>query len=62
MDRLDMKAAMKGVQWEIAKGHLRALVAIEGSVGSDAVYCRLEDVDVAIGKFIADFENRGLHE
>lgn len=54
----------KAQQWEIAKGHLRALAAIEGAVSTgevDRPY-RFETVSAAIEKFIGDFEAAGFHE
>lgn len=54
----------KALQWEIAKGHLRALAAIDGACSTSATGrpYRYEVVGVAIEKFIADFEFKGLHE
>lgn len=54
----------KATQWEIAKGHLRALAAIDGAVAtgeSERPY-RFEVVGAAIEKFIRDFEDSGLAE
>lgn len=57
-------SSAKAVQWEIAKGHLRALVAIDGAVstGETKRPYRFEVVEAAIEKFIKDFEENGLHE
>lgn len=60
----DIKSALKAQQWEICKGHLRALVAIDGSVSSgdtERPY-RFEIVSEPIENFIREFENNGLHE
>lgn len=57
-------SAAKAQQWEIAKGHLRALAAIDGACstsGSERPY-RFEVVEAAIEKFIKEFEDQGLHE
>jgi uncharacterized protein involved in outer membrane biogenesis len=60
----DQKAAMKGVHWELAKGHLRALVAIDGAMHSAQLErpLRFEEVSDAIEGFIKDFEDNALHE
>ena len=64
MDRDFPRAAMKALQWEIAKGHLRSLVAIDGAVSSGQIErpYRFEVVSAAIEKFIREFEDKGLHE
>ena len=57
-------SAAKAQQWEIAKGHLRALAAIDGTVSTaeaERPY-RFEVVEAVIEKFIKDFEAEGLHE
>lgn len=57
-------SAAKAQQWEIAKGHLRALAAIDGacSTGETERPYRFEIVESAIEKFITEFEDAGLHE
>ncbi len=57
-------SAAKASQWEITKGHLRALAAIDGAVstGETERPYRFEVVGAAIEKFIRDFEDAGLHE
>jgi hypothetical protein len=57
-------SAAKAQQWEIAKGHLRALAAIDGACSTDETErpFRFERVGAAIEKFIKDFEYAGLHE
>ena len=54
----------KAVQWEITKGHLRALAAVDGamSTGETGRPYRFEIVRDAVEAFIADFEGKGLHE
>lgn len=54
----------KAQQWEIAKGHLRALIAIDGacSTGETGRPYRFERVGAAIEKFITEFEEAGLNE
>lgn len=51
-------------QWEIAKGHLRAMTAMAGSVSSgesERPY-RFERIGDRIESFIKDFEADGFHE
>lgn len=57
-------SAAKAQQWEIAKGHLRALAAIDGacSTGETERPYRFERVEAAIEKFIKEFEAAGYHE
>lgn len=57
-------SAAKAQQWEIAKGHLRALAAIDGacSTGETERPYRFERTEAAIEKFIQEFEDAGLHE
>ena len=59
-------AALKGATWEEAKGKLRALVAIQGSVGGRAVSDTSEWKWEALGRqvesFIHTVEDAGLHE
>lgn len=57
-------SAAKAQQWEIAKGHLRALAAIDGacSTGETERPYRFERVGSAIEKFIQEFEDAGFHE
>jgi hypothetical protein len=57
-------SAAKAQQWEIAKGHLRAMAAIDGacSTGETERPYRFERVGYAIEKFIKEFEDAGFHE
>lgn len=57
-------SAAKAQQWEIAKGHLRALAAIDGACRTAEMEGprRYEVVGDAIERFIADFESNGFHE
>lgn len=60
----DQVAFAKAEQWEIAKGHLRALIAIEGAVSSgesERPY-RFEVLRERIEDFIKKFEEDGLEE
>lgn len=54
----------KAQQWEIAKGHLRAMAAIDGACSTGEIKrpYRFELVSIAIEKFIKEFEDAGLHE
>lgn len=58
--------AMKAQQWEIAKGHLRALVAIQGSYSSaerePAGEAKWERLQAALDAFVSKVEDAGLHE
>jgi hypothetical protein len=57
-------SAAKAQQWEIAKGHLRALAAIDGacSTGETERPYRFERVQAAVEGFIKEFEGAGFHE
>ena len=55
-------SAAKAQQWEITKGHLRALVVIDAAVSTDERPFRFEKTSEAVEKFIRDFEDAGLHE
>ena len=66
MSDFDHRAALKGIYWELAKGHLRALVAVDGSVSSvsrdeNGKY-RYQIVQEAVDSFVKAFEDDGLHE
>lgn len=54
----------KATQWEIAKGHLRAMAAIDGAVstGETERPMRWERSAKFIEDFIDQFEARGFHE
>lgn len=57
-------SSAKAQQWEIAKGHLRAMAALDGAVSTgetDRPY-RFEKVEAAIENFIREFEDAGYHE
>lgn len=54
----------KAQQWEIAKGHLRAMAALDGAISteeSERPY-RFEKTSKWIEDFILEFEANGLHE
>lgn len=60
----DQIGTLKAMQWEIAKGYLRSLVALEGSVSSsesERPY-RFEKVSEHIEAFIKSMEEEGLAE
>jgi hypothetical protein len=54
----------KALQWEIAKGHLRAMAAIDGAVstGEEERPYKYEITSDAIETFIKYFEDSGYHE
>lgn len=58
--------AMKAAQWEVAKGHLRALVVMQGSYHSGGMptreAARFEALSKAVEAFIESVEDEGLHE
>jgi len=61
-------AAMKAAEWEHAKGHLKALVGIQGayhrraSLTREETSAKWEVLSARIEAFIADIEGEGLHE
>ena len=59
--KFNIDSAMKAVQWELAKGHLRALVEIQGCYDStsDHDFVTLKD---RVEGFINLIEDDGLHE
>lgn len=64
----DLAAAMKGQQWERAKGELRALVALQGSYHSGGPpsappsheMTRLKALGAKVEAFIKKIEGEGL--
>jgi hypothetical protein len=65
--KFELQAALKGAHWEQAKGHMRALVAIDGAVSSGerpaaGEKYRFQVVSDAVEEFIKAFENEGLQE
>ncbi len=68
MTSWDQKYAMKNAHWEQAKGHMRAMVAIDGAMHSGnhgmdpEKKNRFEIVSDAIETFIKDFEDNALNE
>lgn len=64
MAKLMLHSAMKAQQWEITKGHLRAMAALDGSVisGEYERPFRYEIIEKFIEGFISEFENNGYHE
>lgn len=59
-------SAMKAQQWEIAKGHLRALVELQGSystaVREEHGTSKWERLQAAVDEFVTNVEDNGLHE
>lgn len=57
-------AMAKAQQWEITKGHLRAMVALDGAIstGETSRPYRFEATQDAVEGFIKDFESAGHHE
>jgi len=51
----------KTQQWEITKGHLRAVAVVEGSKPS-SMKSHWQETHNAIEAFISDFEERGFNE
>ena len=60
----DMLGTLKAMQWQITKGHLRSLAALEGSASS----CeserphKFEIIEQRVEAFIQAFEDDGLQE
>lgn len=58
---MQLDYALKQIEWEAAKGHLRALCALQGSyVSTDNR--DYETIRKRVEKFIKDIEDNGLHE
>lgn len=64
MNKFLPHSAMKAQQWEICKGHLRAMWALDGAMSTSQLErpFRFEKVRDVIEKFIRDFEDDGFHE
>jgi len=70
----NIAAALKGQQWERAKGELRSLVALQGSHNpqwqgcntrtpySAAQWEKFNDLHARVELFISQVEGEGLHE
>lgn len=56
-------SSVKLQQWEITKGHLRAMVALEGALPSVVGQTRNKFVkmDAFVEDFIKEFESNGYH-
>ncbi len=56
--------SIKALQWEIAKGHLRAMAALDGAVstGETKRPYKFELSSITIEAFIKTFEDAGFHE
>lgn len=57
-------SAIKAQQWEITKGHLRAMAALDGAISTGETNrpYRFEKVSEFIEKFIIEFQSFGYHE
>ena len=57
-------SSAKALQWEIAKGHLRAMAALDGAIstGEYKKPYKFEKTSKFIEDFIDEFEAAGLHE
>ena len=65
IDRYYIDSALKAQQWEIAKGHLRALIALQGSYSTVSVKeypADWEKLEERVNAFISDIEDHGLQE
>lgn len=63
--KLTTLSMMKAQQWEIAKGALRAMAAMQGayhSADSNAQTDKWKECSRSVEKFISDFEDEGLCE
>ena len=62
MDHLCLHSALMRQQWEITKGHLRALAALKRSANTACHEspCPFQQVEAVIEAYIADFEGQGL--
>ncbi len=62
----DIPSALKGAQWEVTKGQIRAWVSIQGSHasgGSDTVsYQRFKRIRTMAEEFITAVEDKGFNE
>jgi len=60
-------AAMKAMQWERAKGELRALIALQGSYSlgrgpGDETPAKWQRLEAEVNKFIEHIEDNALQE
>ena len=65
----DVRTALKAIQWERAKGELRAFAALAGSYPSSGkeptesdTYEKWQKIEDEVKWFINNFEMHGLHE
>jgi hypothetical protein len=59
---IDMIALHKAMAWEEAKGKLRTVAAIEGTIPSGMVRSPdWEEIKKKIEDFITNFESEGMH-
>lgn len=64
MSTFGIAEALKSTQWELAKGHLNALVSLQGSYHSIAASEeeRWKKLDKAVKSFIKKIEDEGWAE
>lgn len=59
----DIRTPLKAIQWERAKGELRAFAALAGSYSSsEGMGDKWKRIDTEVKWFIDHFEKHGLHE
>jgi hypothetical protein len=58
----EIRVPLKMAQWEIAKGHLRALVALQGSYFGDNPRDNHDSLENTVEAFIKDVEENGYAE
>ena len=56
-----MLSCMRGVEWERAKGHLRALMMLYYSEGEVELMVKFEKMDMMVDKFIDEVEDKCYH-
>ena len=65
MSHFMLEAALKDQQWQIAKGHLKALIALVGSQSSginrDDEPLPFEKLEAVVDDFIQKVEDEELH-
>jgi len=62
-DTFMLPEALRAQQWEIAKGHLRATVSLQGGYQAGGIHAERFTLCVnMVEKFIRDFEDEGMDE
>lgn len=65
MSKVQLDAMLKAQQWEITKGHLRAMCVMQGSYstgGQGREFYKFLELKRMTDEFIIDVETNGLHE